>query len=312
MFNIVGVRYREGCKVYNFDAGDAELSMNDLVIVDSEQGVGVATVVTEVHAEERSPSGKPLKKILRKATEDDHRRIARNCEKEDEAFKVCQQKIAEREMVMKLVRVEWAFDNSKATFYFTADGRVDFRDLVKDLAHRFKIRIELRQIGVRDEAKMIGGYGPCGRPLCCASFLKDFEPVSIRMAKKQDLVLNPAKISGVCGRLMCCLGYEYDFYDEARKSRKADRPERPERAEVKAAAGAEPEGRKAAPGGPGEPGHDAASDKAAEKRRKKRSAWRKRRRKNKGEGGGPEGQGPEQGGQGGDGAPEPTHEGGDA
>ncbi len=155
--------------------------------------------------------------MLRKATEDDSRRIEKNRAMEHEAFRVCQQKILEREMIMKLVRVEWAFDNSKATFYFTADGRVDFRDLVKDLAHRFKIRIEMRQIGVRDEAKMIGGFGPCGRELCCSSFLKDFEPVSIRMAKRQDLVLNPAKISGICGRLMCCLGYEYSFYDEAKK-----------------------------------------------------------------------------------------------
>ena len=279
MFNIVGVRYREGCKIYNFDAGDLALSMGDTVIVDSDQGVGVATVVTEVSQEERSPSGKPLKKVLRAANEEDLRRIARNQAKEAEAFKVCQQKILEREMVMKLVRVEWAFDNSKATFYFTADGRVDFRDLVKDLAYRFKIRIELRQIGVRDEAKMIGGYGTCGRPLCCATFLKDFEPVSIRMAKKQDLVLNPAKISGVCGRLMCCLGYEYNLYDEGRRCGR--RPP-----EDKAAAKPAPDAqkKKVVEGEPPEQ-KEALDDKAAEKRRKKRSAWRKRRKKAKDEAG---------------------------
>src|SRR5512143_971720 len=223
MHNIVGVRYREGCKVYNFDAGEIPLKMGDVVIVDSEQGMGVATVVTDVHQEERGPNDKQLKKVIRKATDDDFRRIEKNHSMENEAFKVCQQKILEREMVMKLVRVEWAFDNSRATFYFTADGRVDFRDLVKDLAHRFRIRIEMRQIGVRDEAKMIGGFGPCGRELCCSSFLRDFEPVSIRMAKKQDLVLNPAKISGICGRLMCCLGYEYNFYDEAKKEQRKAR-----------------------------------------------------------------------------------------
>src|SRR5512135_1566015 len=163
MHNVVGVRYREGCKVYNFDAGEIPLLPGDIVIVDSEQGMGVAVVSTELRQEERGPNDKPLKRVLRKATEDDRRRIEKNHAMEQEAFRVCQQKVLEREMVMKLVRVEWAFDNSKATFYFTADGRVDFRDLVKDLAHRFKIRIEMRQIGVRDEAKMIGGYGPCGR-----------------------------------------------------------------------------------------------------------------------------------------------------
>lgn len=205
MHNVVGVRYREGCKVYNFDAGNMPLEAGDIVIVDSEQGMGVAVVAGELRQEERGPNDKPLKKVLRRATEDDRRRIEKNRAMEQEAFRVCQQKILEREMIMKLVRVEWAFDNSKATFYFTADGRVDFRDLVKDLAHRFKIRIEMRQIGVRDEAKMIGGFGPCGRELCCSSFLKDFEPVSIRMAKRQDLVLNPAKISGICGRLMLSL-----------------------------------------------------------------------------------------------------------
>lgn len=281
MYNIVGVRYREGCKVYNFDAGDIPLSYGDTVIVDSEQGVGVAVVATELRQEERAPSDKPLKKILRRASEDDHRRIEKNHEMEHEAFRVCQQKILEREMIMKLVRVEWAFDNSKATFYFTADGRVDFRDLVKDLAHRFKIRIEMRQIGVRDEAKMIGGYGPCGRALCCSSFLKDFEPVSIRMAKKQDLVLNPAKISGICGRLMCCLGYEYSFYDEARKEKRKPREAAPQ-------ARVEPETEIVMASEDASPA--AASD-DKEKHKRKRNAWRKRRKRKPGAGG-PGGGGP--------------------
>ncbi len=275
MCNVVGVRYREGCKVYNFDAGGLELVMGDTVIVDSEQGVGAARVVTEVRAEE-TPVDKPLKKVLRRASTDDMRRLEKNGQMEAEAFKVCQQKILEREMVMKLVRVEWAFDNSRATFYFTADGRVDFRDLVKDLAHRFRIRIEMRQIGVRDEAKMIGGYGPCGRPLCCSSFLSDFEPVSIRMAKKQDLVLNPAKISGICGRLMCCLGYEYSFYDEAQKEAR--------KAKAKAAEAEKPTEAKGPEGGRGESGPVQAEQRAADKNRKKRSAWRKRRKKGKGKG----------------------------
>ncbi|MGA2192414.1 MAG: stage 0 sporulation family protein [Nitrospirota bacterium] len=287
MYNIVGVRYREGCKVYNFDSGEIPLSLGDTVIVDSEQGVGVATVVTDVRPEERGPGDKPLKKILRKATDDDRRRMQKNEAMEEEAFKVCQQKVLEREMIMKIVRVEWAFDNSKATFYFTADGRVDFRDLVKDLAHRFKIRIEMRQIGVRDEAKMIGGFGPCGRQLCCSSFLRDFEPVSIRMAKKQDLVLNPAKISGICGRLMCCLGYEYSFYDDAKRDGKrrqreavADRPAEELAAPAEAVASAPPAA------------NAAADDKTAgDKHKKKRNAWKKRRRKKTGAGAPAEGGG---------------------
>ena len=274
MYNVVGVRYREGCKVYDFDAGDHPLANGDTVIVDSEQGVGAAVVVTEVRHEERE---KALKRVLRKATEDDLRRLDKNRAIEAEAFRVCQQKILEREMVMKLVRVEWAFDNSKATFYFTADGRVDFRDLVKDLAHRFKIRIEMRQIGVRDEAKMIGGYGPCGRPLCCSSFLKDFEPVSIRMAKKQDLVLNPAKISGICGRLMCCLGYEYSFYDDAKKEAKKKAREaavETEKNPVEAAPKPAPK-----PAAEGTPAAARPQDDKSDRHRRKRSAWRKRRKK---------------------------------
>ncbi|HEY3347008.1 MAG TPA: stage 0 sporulation family protein [Nitrospirota bacterium] len=305
MFNVVGVRYREGCKTYNFDSGEIELQLGDTVIVDSEQGVGVATVVAEVRQEERRAEDKTLKKVLRKASEEDQRRIEKNGQMEAEAFRICQQKIQEREMIMKLVRVEWSFDNTKATFYFTADGRVDFRDLVKDLAHRFRIRIEMRQIGVRDEAKMIGGYGPCGRSLCCSSFLKDFEPVSIRMAKKQDLVLNPAKISGICGRLMCCLGYEYSFYDEmkkdARKKKEAgDAPPEKREREVPAqqqgcgcGKGQSPhksdgksEGAAAQCACPNKTPVDVVeTDEQGEKRKRKRSAWRKRRKTKPGEGG---------------------------
>ncbi len=279
------MRYPEGCKLYNFDAGSLSLSVGDRVIVDSEQGLGVAAVASETHTEERGPSDKPLKRVLRKATEDDIRRIEKNRELEDEAFRVCQQRVLEREMVMKLVRAEWSFDNSKATFYFTADGRVDFRDLVKDLAHRFHIRIEMRQIGVRDEAKMLGGFGPCGRPLCCSTFLRDFEPVSIRMAKKQDLVLNPAKISGICGRLMCCLGYEYSLYDEAKKSEKKkccqDRPCAKDEAgveDVMAPPVKQVQQPRQREDKPAQGGQTATSP----DKKKKRNAWRKRRRKKSG------------------------------
>jgi cell fate regulator YaaT (PSP1 superfamily) len=272
MPNVVGVRYLCGCKVYHFDAGELELDMGDTVLVDSEQGLGVARVVTDVHPEERSESDKPLKKVIRKAGEDDLARIQMLREREDEAFRVCQKKILEREMVMKLVRVEWAFDNSKATFYFTADGRVDFRDLVRDLAHRFKIRIEMRQIGVRDEAKMLGGFGPCGRELCCSTFLREFEPVSIKMAKKQDLVLNPAKISGTCGRLMCCLGYEYSFYDEIKKSERKMAAER--EALAASAAEAPPEVYAEQRTRP-----EPSAEQGADKHKKKRRAWRKKQGK---------------------------------
>jgi len=160
---------------------------------------------------------KTLRKVLRKVTEEDRLREEKNMEREAEAFAIAQDMIAEREMPMKLIRVEYSFDASRATFFFFSETRIDFRDLVKDLAYKLRSKIEMRQIGVRDVARMIGGFGPCGRELCCASFLKNFEPVSIRMAKKQDMVLNPAKISGVCGRLLCCLSYEYEMYDEIKK-----------------------------------------------------------------------------------------------
>jgi cell fate regulator YaaT (PSP1 superfamily) len=166
---------------------------------------------------EKAPVPKGHRKVLRKATEDDVRKADKNRVREAEAFRVCQEMISEREMPMKLIRVEYAFDASRATFYFFSENRVDFRELVKDLAHKLRSRIEMRQVGVRDVARMIGGFGPCGRELCCTSFLRGFEPVSIRMAKKQEMVLNPAKISGVCGRLLCCLSYEFSVYDEIKK-----------------------------------------------------------------------------------------------
>ncbi len=163
------------------------------------------------------PPAKGHRKVLRKATDDDLRKAEKNRDREKEAFRVCQDLIAERELVMKLIRAEYSFDGSRVTFYFFSENRVDFRDLVKDLAHKLRSRIEMRQVGVRDVARMIGGFGPCGRELCCTSFLRGFEPVSIRMAKKQEMVLNPAKISGICGRLLCCLSYEYQMYDEIKK-----------------------------------------------------------------------------------------------
>jgi cell fate regulator YaaT (PSP1 superfamily) len=248
MIKIAGVRFRENWKVYDFDATGVELTVGDKVIVDSDRGQGFASVVRlkkqqeqpapepapvlmeqGLQVEEEGAGGegdrvdearqapKTLRKILRKATEDDLAREAKNMEREAEAFKVAQDMIAERELPMKLIRVEYSFDASRATFFFFSETRVDFRELVKDLAYKLKSRIEMRQIGVRDVARMIGGFGPCGRELCCAAFLKNFEPVSIRMAKKQEMVLNPAKISGVCGRLLCCLSYEYEMYDEIKK-----------------------------------------------------------------------------------------------
>ena len=247
MIKIAGVRFRENWKVYDFDATGVELAVGDKVIVDSDRGQGFASVVRlkrqqEQPAPEPAPvqmeqglqveeetesegaradaarqAPKTLRKVLRKATEDDLAREAKNLEREAEAFTIAQDMVAERELPMKLIRVEYSFDASRATFFFFSETRVDFRELVKDLAYKLKSRIEMRQIGVRDVARMIGGFGPCGRELCCSAFLKNFEPVSIRMAKKQEMVLNPAKISGVCGRLLCCLSYEYEMYDEIKK-----------------------------------------------------------------------------------------------
>lgn len=217
MINVVGVRFKKAGKIYYFDPENHFIDIGTNVIVETVRGIEFGTVVVsnrEVPDEEIIP---PLKKVIRVATQDDARIYKENEEKEKKAFNTCLEKIAQHNLDMKLIDVEYTFDNSKILFYFTADGRIDFRELVKDLAAIFKTRIELRQIGVRDEAKMIGGIGVCGRELCCNNFLGDFQPVSIKMAKEQNLSLNSVKISGVCGRLMCCLKYEQDTYEEILK-----------------------------------------------------------------------------------------------
>ncbi len=218
MIEVSGIRFKSVGKIYYFDAGSLALKAGDHVIVETSRGIEYGTVVIakkQVVDEEIVP---PLKKILRLATEDDDKAIAKNKELERDAFRVCQDKIREHNLDMKLIDVEYTFDHNKVLFYFTADGRVDFRELVRDLAGVFKTRIELRQIGVRDESKMLGGLGICGRQLCCNLFLSDFAPVSIKMAKEQNLSLNPAKISGTCGRLMCCLKHEQEVYEAIAKS----------------------------------------------------------------------------------------------
>ena len=217
MATIAGVQFQKNGKIYNYDIGNLTISKNDYVIADTSHGIDLGQVTVLSSQESPDDHASQLKKIIRIATEKDLRISSENREKEKEAFSICQKKIAEHKLDMKLVSVEYAFDGSKALFYFTANGRVDFRSLVKDLASVFKMRIELRQIGVRDEARMIGGLGPCGRQICCGAFLDEFQPVSIKMAKEQNLSLNPTKISGVCGRLMCCLKYEQDHYEQARK-----------------------------------------------------------------------------------------------
>ncbi|MDD2431524.1 MAG: stage 0 sporulation family protein [Firmicutes bacterium] len=214
MVKVVGVRFRETGKVYYFAPGDLEIIDNDAVIVETARGVEYGDVVLGIKEVDESETVQPLKEVLRKATPEDKVVVEENRQKEKEAFEICLEKIAKHQLPMKLIDVEYTFDRKKVIFYYTAPGRVDFRELVKDLAAVFRTRIELRQIGVRDEAKMIGGLGPCGRGLCCATFLDDFAPVSIKMAKKQNLSLNPSKISGVCGRLMCCLRYEYEVYEQ--------------------------------------------------------------------------------------------------
>lgn len=209
---ITQVKLREMGAVFCYRSSDVTLKIGDLVIVEVERGIDYGQVVVDSIAVEKiEPS---VKKLIRRATDLDCKQIEDNRKKAHEASQACSKKIAEHKLDMKLVGAEYAFDRSKILFYFTADGRVDFRDLVKDLAKVFKARIELRQIGVRDEAKMCGGFGPCGRELCCCCFLKDFEPVTIKMAKDQNLSLNPPKISGLCGRLMCCLSYEHKCYKE--------------------------------------------------------------------------------------------------
>ncbi|KAB0669783.1 stage 0 sporulation family protein [Oryzomonas sagensis] len=217
MPRIVAIQFSTAGKLYDFDAGNLDLATGDKVVVETERGLGIGTVLREP-AERSEGVPENLVTIRRKATPDDMATQERNRQLEKSAFDFCLKRIMERAMPMKLVRVEYQFDSSKAVFYFTADGRVDFRDLVKDLAHTFHTRIEMRQIGVRDESKMIGGIGICGRELCCCSFLRDFQPVSVKMAKEQNLALNPSKISGQCGRLLCCLDYEYETYCCLRKN----------------------------------------------------------------------------------------------
>lgn len=211
MPSVVGVRFKRAGKVYYFDPAQIDLQKGDQVIVETARGLEYGEVVSPIREVQAEEVVAPLKAVVRKATPEDAIQLAENKGKEEEAFKVAAERIAAHGLQMKLIDVEHTFDGSKIIFYFTADGRVDFRELVKDLASIFRTRIELRQIGVRDEAKMLGGLGTCGRALCCSTFLGDFAPVSIKMAKEQNLSLNPGKISGLCGRLMCCLRYESEM-----------------------------------------------------------------------------------------------------
>lgn len=210
---VVGVRFKKAGKIYYFGPNNLDLEVDDHVIVETARGIEYGDVVVSPKMVPDEEIVSPLKPVIRKADEQDNAQVTKNRQKEKEAFEVGEEKIVTHNLPMNLVDVEFTFDNSKLIFYFTADGRIDFRELVKDLASVFKTRIELRQIGVRDEAKMLGGMGPCGRTLCCSTFMGDFHPVSIKMAKEQNLSLNPAKISGLCGRLMCCLKYEQDYYE---------------------------------------------------------------------------------------------------
>lgn len=212
MPTVIGIRFKKACKIYYFDPADTGVVKGDNAIVETARGVEYGQVVIGPREVDETKIVAPLKKVMRKATSEDDEKLMQNKVREKEAFNICLRKIANHNLPMRLIDVEFTFDVNKIIFYFTADGRIDFRELVKDLASVFRTRIELRQIGVRDEAKMLGGIGTCGRPLCCATFLGDFEPVSIRMAKDQNLSLNPTKISGICGRLMCCLKYENHLY----------------------------------------------------------------------------------------------------
>ena len=212
MPTVVGIRFKKACKIYYFDPAESGVAKGDHSIVETARGVEYGEVVIGPREVDESSIVPPLKPVMRKATAEDDLKLAENKIREKEAFNICLRKIKNHDLPMRLIDVEFTFDVNKIIFYFTADGRIDFRELVKDLASVFRTRIELRQIGVRDEAKMLGGIGSCGRPLCCATFLGDFEPVSIRMAKDQNLSLNPTKISGICGRLMCCLKYENHMY----------------------------------------------------------------------------------------------------
>ena len=218
MAEIIGVRFKGTGKVYYFDPAGASVDRGQHVVVETAQGIEYGECATSNTTIPDEQITRPLKKLVRVATPEDDRRVEENQRKQKDAFDICVKKIAAHKLDMKLVEVEYTFDNSKILFYFTSDGRVDFRELVKDLASVFRTRIELRQIGVRDEAKMLGGLGICGREFCCSRFLNDFQPVSIKMAKEQSLSLNPVKISGTCGRLMCCLKYEQEAYEHLRKT----------------------------------------------------------------------------------------------
>lgn len=217
MYDVVGVRFKKAGKIYYFDPGELEIAKDEFIIVETVRGIEFGKAVIPRKQVGENDIVLPLKKVIRVADEKDRLIVEENRQIAEQAFEVCNEKVAEHRLDMKLVDVEYTFDRNKVIFYFTADGRVDFRELVKDLAAVFRTRIELRQIGVRDEAKMLGGIGPCGRMLCCSTFLGDFEPVSIKMAKDQNLSLNPTKISGLCGRLMCCLKYENDEYESAKE-----------------------------------------------------------------------------------------------
>ena len=217
MIKVVGVRFKKAGKIYYFDPADMNIQKDTYVVVETARGIEFGECVIGIKEISENDIVAPLKRVLRIATEEDINKHFKNKDKEKDAFEICLKKIQEHGLTMKLIDVEYTFDNNKVIFYFTADGRVDFRELVKDLATIFKTRIELRQIGVRDEAKMLGGLGPCGRTLCCSTFLGDFASVSIKMAKEQNLSLNPTKISGICGRLMCCLNYEQSTYEDIRK-----------------------------------------------------------------------------------------------
>ncbi|MCX7842850.1 MAG: stage 0 sporulation family protein [Clostridia bacterium] len=214
MVKVVGVRFKSAGKIYYFDPGELIIQQNEYVIVETARGIEFGQVVISNREVPDEDIVAPLKKVIRVADDEDKKHAEENTKKEKEAYQICLQKIKNHNLDMKLIDVEYTFDNNKVLFYFTAEGRVDFRELVKDLAAVFKTRIELRQIGVRDESKMLGGLGICGRVLCCNSFLGEFQPVSIKMAKEQGLSLNPTKISGTCGRLMCCLKYEQEAYEE--------------------------------------------------------------------------------------------------
>lgn len=217
MVKVVGIRFKKAGKIYYFSPGELKINKGENVIVETARGIEFGECVIGEKQISEDEIVSPLKNVIRKATEEDELRHSENKIKASEAFTICAEKIQGHNLQMKLIDVEYTFDNNKVIFYFTADGRVDFRELVKDLASIFRTRIELRQIGVRDEAKMIGGLGPCGRTMCCSSYLGDFVPVSIKMAKEQNLSLNPTKISGICGRLMCCLNFEQETYEGIRK-----------------------------------------------------------------------------------------------